>query len=69
VSSRRFHRRAILIAATVLLLAVSGSLVFLRVRHAGALVQVPFSDLLRHVERGVGRRGQRRHARLQADER
>jgi len=52
VFSRRFQRRAIIVAATFLLVALSGGFIFLRARRA-VVVQVPFSDLLRHLESGT----------------
>jgi cell division protease FtsH len=53
VFARRFHRRAIIIAATVLLVSLSGALLYLRGRRASAVTQVPFSDLLRHLDGGA----------------
>jgi cell division protease FtsH len=52
VFSRRFQRRAIIVAATFLLVALSGGFIFLRARRA-VVVQVPFSDLLRHLDSGT----------------
>jgi cell division protease FtsH len=53
VSSRRFKRRAIIIAAAALLVATAGGVIFLRGHRAATLVQVPFSDLLRHLDSGA----------------
>ena len=53
VFSRRYHRRLIILGATLLLVAVSGGLMFLRARRAHALTQVPFSDLLWHLDSGA----------------
>ena len=50
--SRRFQRRAIIVAATFLLVALSGGFIFLRARRV-VVVQVPFSDLLRHLDSGT----------------
>ena len=50
---RRFHRRTIVVAATLLLVVLSGGLMFLQARRAKAVVQVPFSDLLRHLDSGA----------------
>jgi cell division protease FtsH len=52
VFSRRFQRRAIIVAATFLLVALSGGFIFLRARRV-VVVQVPFSDLLRHLDSGT----------------
>ena len=51
--SRRFQRRAILIASTLLLVAVAGGLTFLRLHRAAVPGQVPFSELLGQLERGA----------------
>ena len=51
--ARRFHRRAFIIAATLLLLAVSGGLILLRAHRATAVAQVPFSDLLHQLDGGA----------------
>jgi cell division protease FtsH len=53
VFSRRFQRRAIMAAAIVLLVAVSAGLWLVRARRASAITQVPFSDLLRHLDGGA----------------
>ncbi|HEV8210573.1 MAG TPA: ATP-dependent zinc metalloprotease FtsH [Vicinamibacterales bacterium] len=53
MSSRRFKRRAIIIAAAALLVATAGGVIFLRGHRAATLVQVPFSDLLRHLDSGA----------------
>jgi cell division protease FtsH len=53
VFSRRFNRRAIIIAATLLLIAVSGGLMLVRARRAPAVARAPFSDLLRHLDNGT----------------
>ena len=50
---RRFHRRAIIAAAILLVVALSGGSLFLRAHRAAAIAQVPFSDLLKHLERGT----------------
>ncbi len=50
--SRRFTRRAIIIAATSLIVAISGGLILLRARRVPAPVQAPFSDLLTHLDSG-----------------
>jgi cell division protease FtsH len=52
VFSRRFSRRAILIASTIVLLALSGGLLLVQARWTRAIAQAPFSDLLRHLDRG-----------------
>jgi len=51
VFSRRFQRRAIIVAATFLVVALTGGFLFLRSRRV-AIVQVPFSDLLSHLDSG-----------------
>jgi cell division protease FtsH len=53
VFSRRFNRRAIIIAATLLIIAVSGGLMLVRARRAPAVARAPFSDLLRHLDNGT----------------
>jgi cell division protease FtsH len=53
VFSRRVHRGAIIIAAALLLVAVSLGLMFLRARRVPAPVQAPFSDLLQHLDGGT----------------
>jgi cell division protease FtsH len=53
VFSRRFQRRSIVFAATLVLVALSGGLLVLRARRAATLVRVPFSDLLRHLDAGT----------------
>jgi cell division protease FtsH len=53
VFARRFHRRAIAIAAALLLLALSGGLILIRGHRGDAVAQVPFSDLLRHLDAGA----------------
>jgi cell division protease FtsH len=53
VFSRRFQRRAILIASTLLLVAVAGGLTYLRLHRAAVPGQVPFSDLLGQLDRGA----------------
>ena len=50
--SRRFQRRAIIVAATFLVVALTGGFLFLRSRRV-AIVQVPFSDLLSHLDSGA----------------
>jgi cell division protease FtsH len=52
VFSRRFQRRAIIVAAAFLLVALTGGFMFLRARRV-VTVQVPFSDLLRHLDNGA----------------
>ena len=67
-----FTRRTLLIGAISLLLVIGLGAMMLMRRERGPIVQpVPFSDLLRDLDRGVGRRSrrQRRRARVQADER
>ena len=52
--TRRVNRRAIVIASVFLLLVMAGGLwVILRARRADAIAQVPFSDLLRDLNRGA----------------
>ncbi len=51
--SRRFQRRAILVASTLLLVAVAGGLTYLRLHRAAAPGQVPFSELLGQLDRGA----------------
>ena len=51
--ARRFQRRSIIIAATLLFVVLAGGLTFVRARRATALTQVPFSDLLRHLDSGA----------------
>ncbi len=51
--SRRFQRRAIVVASTLLLVAVAGGLTYLRLHRAPVPGQVPFSDLLGHLDRGT----------------
>ena len=51
--SRRFQRRAILIASTLLLVAVAGGLTYLRLHRAAVPGQVPFSELLGQLDRGA----------------
>jgi cell division protease FtsH len=53
VLSRRFQRRAILIASTLLLVAVAGGLTYLRLHRAAVPGQVPFSELLGQLDRGA----------------
>jgi cell division protease FtsH len=53
VSLRRFKRRGIIIAVAALLIATVGGLILLRGHRAAPLTQVPFSDLLRHLDNGV----------------
>ena len=48
---RKFSRRFILITAAVVMLAIAiGALTLLRTRSTVAVAQVPFSDLLRHLD-------------------
>ena len=51
--SRRFQRRAILIASTLLLVAVAGGLTYQRLHRAPVPGQVPFSELLGQLDRGA----------------
>jgi cell division protease FtsH len=54
VSGRKNSRRAILFSGIALLVLASGGLtILLRARSAGVIEQVPFSDLLRHLDRGA----------------
>ena len=54
MSGRKNSRRIVLIAGIVLLVLASGGLTFLlRARSARVVEQVPFSDLLRHLDRGA----------------
>jgi cell division protease FtsH len=53
VFSRRFQGRAILIASTLLLVAVAGGLTYLRLHRAAVPGQVPFSELLGQLDRGA----------------
>jgi cell division protease FtsH len=53
VFARRFQRRAFIIAATLLAVALSGGVMLLRAHRANAVAQVPFSDLLRHLDGGT----------------
>ena len=53
VFGRRFHRRTIIIGATLLIVAASGGLMLLRARRANAVAQVPFSDLLGNLDVGA----------------
>jgi len=51
VFGRKFSRRFILITAAVVMLAIAiGALTLLRTRSTVAVAQVPFSDLLRHLD-------------------
>jgi cell division protease FtsH len=54
VFSRWYQRRTIIIVAAILVVAaVSGGYYFLRLRRAPQVEQVPFSDLLRHLDSGT----------------
>jgi cell division protease FtsH len=53
VFSRRFQGRAILIASTLLLVAVAGGVTYLRLHRAAVPGQVPFSELLGQLDRGA----------------
>jgi cell division protease FtsH len=53
VFARKFSRRTIWIGVAVLLLIAVASSVFLRTRGTASVAQVPFSDLLRHLDRGA----------------
>jgi len=56
VFARKFSRRFIVTAAAVVLaLAAGGPLLVMKARSAAVTPQVPFSDLLRHVESGAVR--------------
>jgi cell division protease FtsH len=48
----RFQRRTVIVGATLLVAALAGGVFFLRSHRATAVVQVPFSDLLRHLDSG-----------------
>jgi len=51
VFGRKFSRRLIFVTAAVVLLAIAiGAVAMLRTRSTVAVAQVPFSDLLRHLE-------------------
>ena len=50
VFARRFQRRAFIIGATLLVVALAGGVMFLRAHRANAVAQVPFSDLLSHLD-------------------
>src|SRR2546421_3219562 len=53
VFGRKFPRRSFIIAAVVVLLAVAiGGVTLVRGRGAATVAQVPFSDLLRHLDSG-----------------
>jgi cell division protease FtsH len=53
VFSRWFQRRTIVIAAVLLVAAVSGGLFYVHLRRAAPAAQAPFSDLLRHLDSGT----------------
>jgi cell division protease FtsH len=53
VFSRWFQRRAIVIAATLLLAVILGGLLFVRARRAPSIARAPFSDLLRDLQSGT----------------
>jgi cell division protease FtsH len=53
VFSRWFQRRAIVIAATLLLAVILGGLLFMRARRAPSIARAPFSDLLRDLQSGT----------------
>jgi cell division protease FtsH len=53
VSGRTNFRRPILIASVVLLVLIPGAFMLLRTRSAAVTGLVPFSDLLRHLDRGA----------------
>src|SRR4029077_14395339 len=53
VLSRRFQRPAIVIASTLLIVAVAGGLTYLRAHRIVAPGLVPFSELLAHLDRGA----------------
>jgi len=52
VFARWFQRRALIAGAALLVAALAGGVIFLRSHRANAVVQVPFSDLLRHLGSG-----------------
>jgi cell division protease FtsH len=52
VFSRRFQRRGVAIAATLLLIGLVAGVMFVRSRGSAPPVQTPFSDLLRHLDDG-----------------
>ena len=51
--ARKWSRRAIGAAVLVIVLTISGSVMLLRSRGTAEIVPVPFSDLLRDVDRGA----------------
>jgi cell division protease FtsH len=53
VFARRFQHRAFIIGATLLVFALAGGVMFLRAHRANAVAQVPFSDLLAHLDGGT----------------
>jgi cell division protease FtsH len=52
VFARWFQRRTVIVGATLLVAAMAAGVIFLRSHRAGAVAQVPFSDLLRHLDSG-----------------
>src|SRR4051794_21031900 len=52
VFARWFQRRTAIVGATLLVAALAAGVFFLRSHRASAVVQVPFSDLLRHLDSG-----------------
>jgi cell division protease FtsH len=53
VFPRRIPRRVFIIAAALLVVALGGGIMFLRTHRVAAPAQVPFSDLLRHLDSGT----------------
>src|SRR5712671_3412140 len=53
VFPRRIPRRVFIIGAALLVVALGGGVMFLRTHRVAAPVQVPFSDLLRHLDSGT----------------
>jgi cell division protease FtsH len=53
VFARKFSRRILVAAGIVVLLLASGGLMLLRGGGGDGIAQVPFSDLLRHLDRGA----------------
>src|SRR4051812_37412282 len=52
VFARWCQRRTLIVGATLLVAALAGGVIYLRAHRAGAVVQVPFSDLLRDLDNG-----------------
>ena len=51
--ARKWSRRAMVAAALMLVLAISGGVMLIRARGTVEILQVPFSDLLRDLDRGT----------------